>query len=113
VGAQLVEVQTWRSVVNPGDRGTNRLTPTDVAYIELAMLLRERRERTDMRRLISLALERGTPADRLETDAICGGKRSELFLDENPLKNLSAAPAGVLTVVSDCVPAERDGPLHR
>jgi hypothetical protein len=105
--------RSWRSVVNPGDRGANRLTPTDVAYIELAMLLRERRERTDMRRLISLALERGTPADRLETDAICGGKRSELFLDENPLNNLSAAPAGVLTVVADCVPAERDGPLHR
>ena len=99
--------RSWPSVVNPGDRGAARLTPTDVAYIELAMLLRERRERIDMRRLISLALERGTPAMSMrEIDAACGSERSDLFDDDNPIRNLSTPP-NVLTVVSDCAPARR------
>lgn len=100
--------QSWRSVVNPGDRGAARLTPTDVAYIELAMLLRERRERIDMRRLISLALERGTPGwSRREVAETCRPEGSELLADDNPIRNRSAPPAGVLTVVSDCAPFER------
>jgi len=100
--------RSWRSVVNPGDRGATRLTPTDVAYIELATLLRERRERIDMRRLISLALERGTPAvDARELRAKCGGQRSDLLDYDNPIRNLSSAPTGVLGVVSDCAPGER------
>ncbi len=100
--------RSWRSVVNPGDRGADRLTPADVAYVELAMLLRERRERIDMRRLINLALERGTPAVlRRDIDATCNVERSDLFDDDNPIRNRSAPPASVLTVVSDCAPAER------
>ncbi|MEO7682788.1 MAG: hypothetical protein ABIU86_02525, partial [Gemmatimonadaceae bacterium] len=102
--------RSWRSVVNPGDRGAARLTPADVAYMELAMLLRERRERIDMRRLISLALERGMPAvSRRDTNATCRPEESDLFADDQPIRDRNARPAGVLTVVSECLPdARRD-----
>ena len=97
--------RSWRSVVNPGDRGAARLTPTDVAYIELAMLLRERRERIDMRRLINLALERGAPAGSTRgVDATCVREGPDLFADDYPIRNGIAPPPGVLTVVSDCAP---------
>ncbi|MDP9176650.1 MAG: hypothetical protein M3O61_03120 [Gemmatimonadota bacterium] len=100
--------RSWRSVVNPGDRGAARLTPTDVAYIELAMLLRERRERIDMRRLISLAIERETPAvRRAEADATCVPDASNVFADDVP-RHRRLLPIGVLTVVSDCTPVARD-----
>ena len=96
--------RSWRSIVNPGDRGATRLTPTDVAYIELAMLLRERRERIDMRRLISLALERGSPAgSRREVGMTCQPADSGPFADEL-IRRRTAPPAGILTVVSDCAP---------
>lgn len=96
--------RSWRSVVNPGDRGAARLTPTDVAYIELAMLLRERRERIDMRRLISLAIERETPAVRRgDADATCVAEASNRFADDLP-RHRRLMPVGVLTVVSDCTP---------
>ena len=100
--------RSWRSIVNPGDRGAARLTPTDVAYIELAMLLRERRERIDMRRLISLALERGGPAGRRrELEATCRPEESDLFADDKPIRNRNARPVGLLTVVSECLPGDR------
>lgn len=96
--------RSWRSVVNPGDRGAARLTPTDVAYIELAMLLRERRERIDMRRLISLAIERETPAVRRgDGEATCAAEASNPFADDVP-RHRRRLPLGVLTVVSDCTP---------
>ena len=99
--------RSWRSVVNPGDRGAARLTPTDVAYIELAMLLRERRERIDMRRLISLAIERETPAARSsEVDATCADA-AHVFPDDLP-RHRRRLPPGVLTVVSDCMAVDRD-----
>lgn len=94
--------RSWRSVVNPGDRGAGRLTPTDVAYIELAMLLRERRERIDMRRLISLALERGTLAG--STRGVDATQGSDPFADDNPVRNGIAPPRNVLTVRSDYAP---------
>jgi hypothetical protein len=79
-----------------------------VAYIELAMLLRERRERIDTRRLISLALEREAPPVRKrDMDTICRPEESGLFGDDNPMRNPSVPPARVLTVVSDCAAAER------
>ena len=94
--------------MNPGDRGATRLTPTDVAYIELAMLLRERRERSDMRHLIRLALERGTPSgSRLEVGETCRVDAADLVADDDPIANRGALPQGVLTVVSDCAPFER------
>ncbi len=97
--------RSWRSVVNPGDRGASRLTPADVAYVELAMLLRERRERIDMRRLINLALERGTPAvSRRDMNATCRPEESDLFADDQPIRDRNARSAGVLSVVSDCLP---------
>ena len=100
--------RSWRSIVNPGDRAAARLTPTDVAYIELAMLLRKRRERIDTRRLISLALERGTPAlIKRYLDATCGSEGRDLLDDHNRIRNRSAAPAPVFTGVSDCARAER------
>jgi hypothetical protein len=93
----------WRSVVNSNERGTARLTPTDVAYIELAMLLRERRERVDMRQLIALAVERELPAiDRRPVYVNCGPEGLDQFADEMPLRNHALLPAGVLAVVSAC-----------
>jgi hypothetical protein len=100
--------RSWRSIVNPGNRGAARLTPTDVAYFELAMLLRERRERIDMRRLISLALERGGPSgSRREMGATCRPEESDLVPDDKPIRNRNARPTGLLTVVSDCSPLDR------
>jgi hypothetical protein len=99
---------SWRSVVNPGDRSAARLTPTDVAYIEMAMRLRERRERIDMRRSISLALERETPAMSRRRDEIaCSPEESDFFAGGAPMRNRTRLPISVLTVVSDCAPANR------
>jgi hypothetical protein len=92
----------WRSVVNSGQRGTDRLTASDVAYIELAMLLRERRERIDMRQLIALALERETPAiARAREYVSCDSDGQDLFRDGMRTRN-RLPPIGVLPVVSSC-----------
>jgi hypothetical protein len=100
--------RSWRSIVNPGDRSAARLTPTDVAYIELAMLLREWRERIDMRRSISVALERETPAaSRRRDEVACSPEESDFFSGDAELRNRSTAPISVLTVMSDCAPANR------
>ena len=98
----------WRSVVNSAERGTVRLTPTDVAYIELAMLLRERRERVDMRRLIALAVEREMPVINARTGSVsCGPEGLDIFADEVPMRNRVALPMGVLPVVSSCARDKR------
>jgi hypothetical protein len=95
--------KSWRSVVNPADNGTARLTPADVAYIELAMRLRERHERVDMRQLIALAVERETPGvRRREGYATCAAGGSDLFADDVPMRTRDLLPIGLLTVVSAC-----------
>lgn len=100
--------KSWVSVVNPGDHRTARLTPADVAYIEMAMRLRERRERADMRQLIALAVERGTPGvTRREGYATCAADGSDLFTDEVSMRNRDLLPVGVLTVVSACTVVKR------
>ena len=58
-----------------------------VAYIELAMLLRSRRERVDMRRLIALAVERGTPGLNMdERPADCLPEETNLLPAEPTLR---------------------------
>lgn len=62
----------WVSVVNPGDASRRgRLTPEDVAYAELAMHSRETRERSEMRRLIAMALQRDWHRYAEELDFKC------------------------------------------
>lgn len=50
--------KAWISVVNPSPYGhLSRLSPDDVAYAQVAMRLRMKREQNDMRRLIRMAAE--------------------------------------------------------
>jgi len=49
--------KAWKSVVNPSPYGRlTRLSPDDVAYAEVAMVLRMKHEQSEMRRLITLEL---------------------------------------------------------
>jgi hypothetical protein len=87
----------WRSVVNPDRGGTERLTPEDVAYAELAMHSRVDRERIDTRRLIAMAVAR-EPKRIDDTEyAPCG-------IDAGvPLRSIrDQLPVGALTVVPEC-----------
>jgi hypothetical protein len=87
----------WRSVVSPDRGGSDRLTPEDVAYAELAMHSRVERERVDTRRLIALAVSREPKLSEAEPYAPCGidsGVATELIG--------SQLPAGTLTVVPEC-----------
>jgi hypothetical protein len=104
----------WRSVVNPWEASRpQRLTPEDVAYAELAMRSRERHERSDMRRLIALAVER--ESSRFSGDAgyaLCGPELENPFGSEEPMRSRGLLPIALLTVVSGCSAgeAERKGP---
>ncbi len=101
----------WKSVVNVRDAGLlQRLTPEDVAYAEVAMRSREKRERVDMRRLIGLATER--ESSRFNAFAgytTCAPQALISLSGEEPLGNRVLLAIGVLTVVPDCEASESVG----
>jgi hypothetical protein len=87
----------WRSVVSPDRASSDRLTPEDVAYAELAMRSRIERERVDTRRLIALAVAREQKHSDSEPYAPCG-------IDASMQRESVGVqlPAGTLTVVPEC-----------
>jgi hypothetical protein len=87
----------WRSVVNPEGLGSDRLTPEDVAYAELAMHSRIERERVDTRQLIALAVSREPKRTEAEEYAPCGIVSG---IPYEPAR--SQLPEGTLTVVPVC-----------
>jgi hypothetical protein len=94
--------KAWNSVVNPSARSRlSRLSPDDVAYAEVAMRLREGRERSDMRRLVSLAVEHGPPMlDATEWFAPDGPDWTSSIGRDEPINYCGLLPAALPTVVS-------------
>jgi hypothetical protein len=91
----------WISVVNSRDASNPvRVTPEDVAYAELAMHSRERREWANTRQLIALAVSRESSHRRADGND-CGSEVADSLADQ-PIGMRRSLPAGLVTVVSDC-----------
>jgi len=96
--------KAWKSVVNPSPYGRlTRLSPDDVAYAEVAMVLRMKHEQSEMRRLIRLAVEQEPDgADLLRQ---FGGDALEFrvnVFDDDATQNCARIPADLIAVVPAC-----------
>ena len=92
----------WISVVNSRDASSPvRVTPEDVAYAELAMHSRERREWANTRQLIALALAREPSRRGVHEGDGCGSELGDPVADE-PIGIRRSLPTAVLMVVSTC-----------
>ena len=95
----------WRSVLNlrqPND--ADRVTREDVAYAELAMSSRISRERANMRGLIALAVSRESSRSSGGEGYACDSNVDDTIAGEDATILRASLPAGLLTVVSSCLP---------
>jgi hypothetical protein len=92
----------WTSVVNPRDAsGPVRVTAEDVAYAELAMHSRVKREWANTRQLIALAVSRESSRSRIDEAVDCGSEPGDRATEES-VRIGRTLPLGWLTVVSTC-----------
>ncbi|HEY3258610.1 MAG TPA: hypothetical protein VGJ64_07115 [Gemmatimonadaceae bacterium] len=92
----------WSSVVSPRDaNGPVRVTAEDVAYAELAMHSRLRREWANTRQLIALAVARESSRRGADEGDGCGSELGDPVAEE-PIRIRGSLPTGLLTVASDC-----------
>jgi hypothetical protein len=96
--------KAWKSVVNPGDdTRTARLTAEDVAYAEVAMRLREKRERSDIRHLIALAIAReAIPFDAAAAYVLDGSDWPDSAGDAGAVKYCGGIPVVMAGVAPFC-----------
>lgn len=102
---------TWRSVVSiHDDMKSERVTPYDVAYAEMAMHSRIARERVDTRRLIALAVSReSNRAFDDEGYAPCDLEADDSFASESSMRSRGYLPIGLLAVVAACGSGDKKG----
>ena len=94
----------WKSVLNPRQSSdADRVTPEDVAYVELAMSSRVNRERANMRGLIALAVSRESSRSSGGDGYGCDSNVDDTFAGEDATILRASVPAGLLTVVSACL----------
>ena len=96
--------KAWRSVVNPSPYvRLRRLSPEDVAYAEVGMVLRVKHEQSEMRQLVRLAVEQEKgSADLLTQFAPDGMEWGASLFDMHVAQNCRQIPADLIAVVPGC-----------
>lgn len=97
----------WTSIVNPREaNGPVRVTAEDVAYAELAMHSRVKREWANTRQLIALAVARESSRRGADDGVFCELELGDPVTGE-PTRIRRTLPRGLLMVVGNCATGDR------